>query len=450
MANYINITFGDLDTLELKLSPVNNADSNLYFDVVPSGTTTFNTKPKEEVRVLIAPNSASLSDANASGLLRRAHRDNSDADGYYYTTITNATDTDAELDFNLIKITDSTWENTKFDLFWLQKLGDYIAFSSNTSGVYGYPSNISKENVLISGNLVTSRNISYNIRWPYITNEGDVTYSNGPYRFRVIYWDGSYPSSIPDWTYHGSGVLASGIAVDLPFYNENSSTTDIPSVYTFVLQNAGPTDLYSNELVIKMDHQKLLSADYLGNIDNETFTTPNPDNIKLTNQILIDNELGSNLDRTRMSIGIDDIAIKDNSYQKQGTYVSQLYPLDFEMYTFSLKVDEVIPEYPNIVDQDVIKYFVEFNSNQWEQISPITRRDELNGDQVIPKLFIFDTASDDSDTGNIKYLNYGSTIGGFRVKIVFDLSSLVNARFAPPEVHDYKCLIFDKDQFFNI
>lgn len=456
MANFFNVTLGtDIADLRLKLAPRNKSDSYIYFDVVPSGTTIpFNINPTEEVRIMIAPHSASVSDLQASGYLTRTNRSTNLNSGFYFTTIINNTDETDQLIVNPIKIEDRTWENTSFDLFWIQKLDVYQSFGSNTSGVYSYPGNLRPENVVISGYMVNQNQITYNVKWGTIANSNDVVYSGVPhgypYQIEVKYSaNGVYASGFTDWQSHASGIMSSGISFGLPFYNDQISGSKIPAIYTFSLANMGPTLLQSDIAKIEINHQKLIGTDYLGNLDNQTFTNPNRDQIKLIDDITIDNPYI--IDRRRLSLGIDDIAIKENSYQKQGTYISNQYALDFEMYTFSLKVQEIIPTYPNIMSYDVIKYYVEFNANQWEPISPITRNDELIDGVLVPKLFIFDAAPEtDVENSSIKYIDYGSTINNFRVKIVFDLSKLTNNQFAPPEVHDYKCLVFDKNQFFNL
>lgn len=452
MADYINITLGDdLEDLALKLSPVNKEDQNIYFDVIPSGSTTPTLKPTEQIRILLAPHSASISSGLATTYLTQSTRKNNVNAGLYFTTIENTTTTDDEFQFKNVKLSKS-WENTQFDLFWIRKINQYEEYGSCTSGTYSYPSNIPLENVRISGKLVSDDVITYNVKWTEIENSNDASYgatpTDGPYRFVALHsQDGSFADGFTDWVHYASGIMSTGIEFNLPFYNDKVTNAEIPAKYDFKLVNAGPEDLYSSETIIKMDHQALLSTDFLQDLDYETFTNPNRKQLKLIDEYLIDSD--SVIDRKRMSIGVDDIAIKQNSYQKQGTYVSPYYPIDFEPYTFSLKVKELIPEYTNIEPYQVIKYYVEFNSDKWERISPITRGDEYENNVIVPKLFVFDSAPSDVPN-NLKYIETGSTINVFRIKIVFDLSAVNSAQFAPPEVHDYKCLIFDKSQFFNI
>ena len=74
---------------------------------------------------------------------------------------------------------------------------------------------------------------------------------------------------------------------------------------------------------------------------------------------------------------------------------------------------------------------------------------ETENDIAIPKIFVFDNIEQDESVGTIKYINTAGIVNNFRVKIVFDVSVLGSDIFVPPEVHSYKCMIFDKEHFAN-
>lgn len=436
MANYININFVDeLDTIALKLNARNNSDSHLYFDILYDGSS-FDVHPDEEIRVLVAPSSASLSSADASGMLLRDNRKDDSGQGYYYTSFINSTDSTQSISFDPIQISTNNWENTKFDLHWLRKFGSYSEHGSNVTGVYSLPHNIQPDEIYVSGVLSNNNQINYNVKWNSITNE-----SGCAYYLQAKYLDGTFANDFTDYKSYASGTMSSGINFDLPFNNEYA---DAPAIYNFQFYNSGVGGV-SDIVSVKLNHQELLTTDYLRTLDNETFTAPNPDNIQLYDNILID---AGTIDRKRMSIGINDIAVSSNSYVKEGTYVSKPYILDIVPYSFALRIKEFIPDYgANVNPYDVIKYYVEFNSKEWLRISPINRSDEFSNNKLIPKLIIFDVG-ENSDP-NVFYTNFESNIHIFRVKIVFDVSFLNIFQFAPPEVYDYKSIVYSKNQLLS-
>jgi hypothetical protein len=198
-------------------------------------------------------------------------------------------------------------------------------------------------------------------------------------------------------------------------------------------------------LYLKIDHQDMLNSNqYFSDLDRLATDKTDKALLKKVEEIKIEKSV---IDRRRLSIGINDIAVKNNTYSKQGTYVSKFYPVDFNIYTFSLKVDEYIPKYLNLESYDVIKYYVEFNSEKLERISPINRKNEYENELLVPKMIIFDKVYEETDY--VKYLEYTNIIG-FKIKIIFDLSSLQESQFPPPEVRDYRCIVYNKEKFFNV
>lgn len=458
MADYFYIDLGASARPVLTMTPVNKGDANLYFKVTPTGNFTLN--PGSKVKAVIVPSGITTlsqpSEAfSVSALLTRmrASQPYNDSSLGIYSLIggENNSSEDVILSFSDLKINDYTWENTPFNIHWLYQRGSGEAYGSE-SGIYSLPHNIQNSEIIISGLLVDSGNLMrYTLYWDSITNAastnyGTAGYATGPYRVLVnyVYNSGSLiASGFPSWVYYPSTIFTNGISFDLPYNDPRSNS---PAVYNFNIANIGASLTQSGSLnkVIKIDHQKFISSEnYFKNLDREVFNSPNP---ALLKKVPDDIKIEANvINRKRLSIGINDIAIKNNTYVKQGVYVSPYYPLDFNIYTFSLKVKEFIPKYKDLISYDVVKYYGEFNS-KWERISPITRGDELEGNDLVPKLLVFDKGL---GTGNVKYLELGN-VRSFRIKIVFDLSNIKESNFISPEIYDYKCIIFNKDQFLNI
>lgn len=453
MANYFYTDLGADDSISLTMSGINIGDSNLYLRCAPVGT--IKLPPGSKVKAIVLPSgSTTLSNPTApysvDGIIERLRSNvsiSNDSLGIY--TVgggENNSSSPVELSFNDIKINNYNWENTPYNLHWIFQREDRESYGSS-SGIWTLPHNIQNKEILISGLLVDSGDyMRYTLHWNSITNSNSPLYtSDGPYRVFVNYvWDsGVLVEGFNDWVYYSSGTMDSGIIFDLPF---NDPRNGSPAIYDFNLTNiSADSNLRpgSSNKIVRIDHQTFLdSENYFRNLDEQVFNSPDPLKLKKINEIKIEPGI---INRKRLSIGINDISIKNNTYVKQGVYVSQFYPLDFNIYTFSLKVDEFIPEYLNLNPYDIVQYYAEFNS-KWERISPITRGDELNDNILVPKLFVFDKGT---SVNNLKYLELGN-VKGFRIKISLDLSKLTDNNFISPEIYDYKCIIYSKNQFLNL
>ena len=462
MANFFKTDLGGTTAVDLSLVAVNKyGDQKLYFRIVPAAN--YILQPEAKIRVMIAPSSAGLVEATAIPLLKTGKNDITN--GYFFVQGgENNTSVEDILSFNDIVIQDKTWENQTFRLYWLTTRGTDELYGENLTDIYSLPHNIQGSEVVISGNMINAGTaMQYRLFWDSIANEGSLDYgsepTDGPYCVNVVHgyaWSrGEYGTTVSGFTnpiFYPSGIMTSGIVINVPFYDERR-TQQLPAIYKFRLWNvtadSTPSQKFATtSLDIEIDHGKLIydNSKSFNSLDEYVFNTADKKNLVKINEIPIEENV---IDRKRLSIGINDISIKDNSYVKQGIYVSPAYPLDFNIYTFSLRVDEFIPNYPNIDPYNVVKYFVEFNSNKWEAISPINRKDEIVDNQLIPKLFILDKAVEDAGS-QVKYSKYDSNVNTFRIKIVFDLSSISDERFIPPEIRDYKCIVYDKDQFFNL
>ena len=412
--------------------------------------------PGEQIGFMMKPTGVVLTDTQWSGLIKRQVDDNPTS-GYFFTYVNNTTT--AINQFNYPHFTVSKeWENTPFNLGWLRSLpsGNFWIFNNNNNAVFSFPHNLQPNEVSISGGMSTSeKTIDYNIVFPALKNEGHPDYGGNddlPYYIRVEY---EYPDNISPYTlgasgfasglYYGSGITATGIGVTLPFYDHRETWEHIPATYRFFINynSAGTTQPGSTPLEVVLNHAKI-KENLFPDLTALASSQPKSENLKKVDTIDIPEGV---IGRRRLAIGIEDIKSVERVFQKEGTYVSNAYNLDFGIYTFSLKVNEFIPQYQNIDSNEVVKYYVEFNNGEWIRISPVDREMEEENGKTIPKLLIFDAAPTNVTDNVIKYVTVDGIVNNFRIKVVIDLSNIGTDVFIPPEVRNYQCMIFDKEHF---
>jgi hypothetical protein len=446
MATYFSLQFNPLETVELSGLGVNLHDANLYIQLYtyPLGSEIY-IPPSTRVKAVIAPDEYGWDDATALEYLQGPII-NDPSLGIYTTEYLNNSDTSGLINFNEISIRpynkNYLFENTKFNVYWgVNRSDSWIQGSA--SGIYTLPHNIQSSEILISGEIIADKTMKYNIIWKAIINEDSVVYTGTKQPYKIKCTNNYSDTIISDlnWSGFPAGTMpSSGITFEVPFYEDDDEK--IPAIYNVYLQNSGVIESWSDSKLVELNHKNLQYNNnmYFKNLDEVVKSNIDKEGLKLIDSFAIDKDI---IDRRRLSIGINDIAIKDNSFVKQGTYVSPYYPLDINLYTLSLTVDEFIPKYDNINPYDLIKYFIELNS-VWEPISPITRDDEVDSKQnLIPKIFVFDKGT--NSNAQVKYID-SSLVKIIRVKIVFDLTKITGEKFAPPEVKDFKCIIYDKDQ----
>lgn len=453
MADYVSIYVDSLDVVDLSVYPKN--DNSDYIVMQISGTN-ISVAPTENVNALIIPSGHGKSDATISGLLLSSLKDNP-SEGIYYSTYINNTSQSKKLQFDPIRIKDHTWENTPFQLYWIAKLESTVAFNKKTEFVYSFPHNIQPGEIQLSGGLGGSDNIiNYNIKWSGISNydasEYSVHPSGGPYIYKVEY---QYPddnkTAVSDFiSYNYTNVLMStGISFQLPMYDARLNYQSY-AIYKIIVNNNcaeninDPGNPGSNFFSFVVDHNKVRGY-FEYDLDSSI-----PEELEEDKLLRIEENLipPNTIDRTELRIGIEDINISENDYSKNGVYISNPINLDFNLYTFSMRVNEMIPDYSIPNKFDVVKYYVEFNGLEWERISPLTRSTEYFDDGYrIPKLMIFDLAPEkiDLDSG-VRYFDLGININTFRIKIVFDLKDIVGSKFIPPEIKECKYVLFDKNK----
>lgn len=464
MADYISLSLSTPTSSNLQLQPIEAGynDPACYMKVWSPSS--FSLKASEAISVLIIPSDDAITPTEASGFLVDKTKVSDPSRGLYIYRFTNELDDSRTLtDLYTFQILNRPFENVKYKLFWLQQHVTDIIFDSDLAGVYLYPHNLQVQEVGFRAEVVDNNTMMrYTMSFPEVNNSGSVDYGvgNQPYLFSInyVYGQGDVTgvfSSGPivfsdryDYTEFSAGEPSANIVFDVPYHDPRSGFKEVPAQYRFNIRYncADPVATGSIPLSVVMNHQTIEDQQM---VDLDAWISTHLDDAKLRKIDDVYVERGV-IDRSRLSIGVKDIVVKQNTYKKSGTYISKPYSSDFGIYTFSLRVDEFIPDYPNMNKYDTVNYFVEFNSRPWVRISPINRSLELdeNGDAV-PKLFVFD--SDRGQTSeNVGFLNYQAPVTVFRLKIVFDVTKVSDAFFIPPEIRDYECIVYDKNQMLEI
>ena len=460
--DYIILSTSALSDAGLLIAPTGYNDAFSYMKVYNPNT--FEIRPEEKISVLIVPHDLGITASEASGLLADPDQISITSSGLYIWRYTNVDSPITQSNLHVFPI-ERAYENVKYDLHWLQQQVESTIFNSNIAGVYSYPHNLQPQEARLKAELIDNNTrMRYTLIFKEVNNSGSEDYrpSNMPYLLNISYTTsgtvtGYFGSSeyvfSDDLIYSGfaAGEPTSGIVFDLPFYDPRVVENRVPAQYVLRVgyNCADPLVTGSLPLSIPLNHQSLSTSELI-DLDTWVSTHANFDHLSKVDEIYIEPAIDEAIDRTRLSIGIKDISIKQNAYKKKGTYVSNPYSSEFPIYTFSLRVDEFIPQYSNLSQYDAVQYFVEFNSRPWIRISPMNRNLELDSEgESVPKMFIFDKDPGQGST-DISFLDYQAPVNIFRIKIVFDLSTLNDNLFIPPEIKDYECIIFDKNQLLEL
>lgn len=460
MADFLSINITSRTPPVLVLEGYSNGNSPDIFMKIKS--TTLELLPTEIINAMIVPSSEGMSSNTASGYLNRDSKpSDSPDDGIFYAQIRNNTSKTKSLsdnDFETINLKNWNYENVQFDLHYLQRMTGQSNMYGSGLGVYSYPHSLQGNEISLSAEPISGLFARYYIAFPEVNNSGDALYpTNGqPYQLGFHYKtrtndtelfdsgviNGNPVEFLPLQTSGFAPPLNTGIVFDLPLYDPRNK--DKLGEYEIYVRYKGPEGLEPTLLKIYSSHADLLEKTTTAletNIAEHVLTT----DLQKVNELPIPAGI---IERKRLVIGVKDIYVSQNSFEKQGVYVSPYYTNDTGLYTFTLKVKEYIPKYPDVDPYSTVRYFVEFNGLDWEPISPVSRNPEFDSTgKVIPKMIVFDSVN--STDSNIKYLNYSNSVISFRVKILFDITK-VNGLVVPPEVKDYKCVIFDKTQLLEL
>jgi len=445
--NDIIISFDSPSNNNFSLQPYNINDDNIYFKIIPTSTPSL--LAGERLRFAAIPKDTTLTSGDIFSYLSESKINDISSSGIFIYEYTS-NDTSNLFPECLIKIYDNTFENTQYDLYWTSLYNGLESTYINNNSVYSNIRNIRSDDVIITSTINTDY-IDYNIKYNEINND-DLDYGEyGPYVLKVTYHP--YNITSPNISgyldssefifekieyYYDDIATVSGINIALPYYFDDSN---IPAVYRFEMAYRSLNGNNSNIISSTMDHRiyDSIPSQQLSSIKNI-----NTDYVIKSGDIKIPKEV--NPYRKRLSIGIQDIAINKNIYNKTGTYISKQKILPYYMYTFSLEVNEYIPDYKDINKYDTVKYYISFNDNKWIRISPINRVNEYENEQLIPKLIVFDKEIDNNNK-SVLYIPE-SINNSYIYKVVFDLSSMDDI-FVPPEIREIKCNVSDRNIILN-
>jgi hypothetical protein len=353
------------------------------------------------------------------------------------------------------------FENTLYDLHWVQIL-DLSVLYDNYSGFYSYPHNLQGVEVNLTMEPILGTIVRYGVSFPSIVNEADALYtSHQPYQLGFFYSSFVpsvvYSASQLSGTINGNDVVFeanetsgyappsnTGFIFELPMYDPRPGYESVPGNFEIYVGYRGAGGAEPQLLKFNSPHKDFLEK-VLPKLEGSITNSFEDYNFHKVGEVLVPE---GTIQRNRLAIGIKDIYISKNIYNKKGIYISPYYYSENGIYTFSIKAEEILGSYPNTDPYSVVRYLVEFNGLEWVPISPFNRDQELNSEgEIIPKLLVFDKAF--SQTESVKYLNYTINVSTFRVKILLDTSA-VTGEVIPPEIKNYKCIIFDKNQLLEI
>lgn len=454
MSEQISVSFNSPSSLELELFPYDKGNDYIYFGVNAYGVDK-GLIDKQELRLAAVPHISSLNESTIYSYMSSDNFVDIPESGIYTYIYKAQSDININLIKPLIKITEYEWENTLYDLYWISRYNGVDTFNFNKSGVYSYPRNLKLNWITISGGFSSSSYVDYKVYFSGIYNEGADYGTEGPYALKIALSPFSYTNPpvvglisgvphtfSPNFEYYGSGASVSGIAFSLPYYLDDGVT---PAEYFVRFAYHGLNGGNSTSVYTVVSH-KSLKSNYLSRLDSYVSNNPDPSKLIYIDDIKIPKEVSPW--RKRLAIGIQDISVNQNTYNKNGIYISNQKSLGYNMYSFTLRTDEFIPHYSNVSPYSVIKYFVNFGDGNWVRISPNNRDIEYDGDKKIPKLIVFDQQPVDYNVSlPLEYLPL-ENINSYKIKIVFDLSSVTDKNFIPPEVREYRCLISNRNKRF--
>lgn len=291
----------------------------------------------------------------------------------------------------------------------------------------------------------TTSNININITQDReITNRGLV--SPGPYLVSVSGVDGWYTPTGGEATGYDDAdnyfnYATSGMLLSLPYI---SGSQESASVYEIQLRWLNQLAVETDPLIFNTSTIKT-SIDDFDDGDLEAFVDVS---VKRVTEIPIKNDV---LQKKRYSIGIEDLALVNETFKKQGFWISNHYTIDDPIYTFFLKVGETIPALIDIPVYKMVKYYVQFANQDWIRISPINRGDEVDEDgNVVSKFFVLDQLNLGYISTSLLELPYNFPVFSFRIKIEIDMNFLTSKNFISPSIDYYECHITDRNSFLRI
>lgn len=397
------------------------------------------------INILYAPASTPLDETTVKGIITTGISDSTS--GFYLAKYEHTGDNTSGI-IKLDTYLSNEFANTPFYRYlYTTKNNDdnYSTYSGYLSGIWTGVPVVTFSNALEG--IYESGTFKIKFYPNRFNNDNSLEYNGDPqynisYTYRVQ--GGTQILYSEDFNYD---IIESGIIPDfnLISYVENATGSD-STMYDVSVKLSYISPIANYEKTTSIINLDKFFYDMNYQFSNKIPSEINEDLLIKTNEVLIDN--GTNLNnRKRLCIGIQDIAVYDNKYKKFGEYISTNYYLQDSLYTLSMMTDEYI----NDKDYEKIKYYIQINNeSEWIRISPNNRPSEKYNNKIIPKLIIFDIASDEV-IGNsyAKFINYQKDILSVKVKIQIDCSNETNSNFISPEVYDYKLNIITKQDLLG-
>jgi len=152
--------------------------------------------------------------------------------------------------------------------------------------------------------------------------------------------------------------------------------------------------------------------------------------------------------KKRLAVGVEDLGIMNELYSKEGVYVSEYYNLDDPLYTFYMKAGETLPETDGY---SIVRYYVQFNNQDWVRFSPVTRLNEVDDDgNFLPKFFVLDDLNIGHISTQLTELKYDFPVYSFRIRIEIDMSFMETNNFISPAIDYYECHVTDRNSFMRV
>lgn len=452
---FINIMDQGIDPVPMYLESKWNTQGNSIVNIVSSGVVQKNL----EIRTLLYPSGANLSTATVQYLL---DRNNSNEllryvkDSGYYFNVQHFYDDTRKYNFDHEILHQD--QNDYYQLAYsASALGEISIFqeviSVTTEQVLTKPSFPNPDNISVEASLISTApdltNIQLIIYHKREINNYELSLTDAPYRISIFgkeelkYFepDGTALAIPTQYTANSWFTESiSGMYLTLP-YSVGSESDVKKRTYEISLSYFDQEGNNTNAIVFNTDTINT-SADDFDSGDIDSFVDVKVEKVE---EIPIKKDV---VLKKRLSIGVEDLGLVNELYAKEGVYVSEYYNIDDPLYTFYMKVGESLPD---IGGYSIIRYYVQFNNQDWIRFSPITRLTEFDTDgNQVPKFFVLDDLNIGHISSDLTELKYEFPVYSFRIKIEMDMSFMNTSNFISPAVDFYECHVTDRNSFMRI
>lgn len=453
---FINVQTSGVASVPLSITTAHSTNGKPVLKVASSGTL----PEGVTLRVLAYPSGA-MGDALFTHLVDPTNSRelaNYQSSGFYYHKQTFNTSGIYNISFNIVDTDgvtptyENTWYKVGYNAFYADNDAKliYAPVTELLTDQYLIPTAVPEASRLqvttsLSSTESTSSRLNLNIiQNREITNRG--LSAPKPYLVMISGVAGYYTptgsiTSDPSGIANFFDYSLSGMALNLPYI---SGTQTAPDVYDIQL---GWLDQQNNvtPLLIFNTQGIKTSVDEFDDGDLSAFTDVS---VKRIGEIPIKSDV---LKKKRYSVGIEDLALVNETFKKQGVWISDYYTIEDPIYTFFLRVGETMPSSVDVPPYDMVKYYVQFANQDWIRISPVNRGDELDEDgAIVSKFFVLDRLNLGKISTDLKELPYEFPVFSFRIRIEIDMNFLASKSFISPSIDYYECHVTDRNSFLRI